>query len=117
MSKHNVNTDSLFYHSARIALNYDYAFAEHQRAERNSSCQYCVTSAQDIIALVRTYRVRYDLQHSPLVLVYACVQAIRAISILSTPEEELYLTQALGECSETWALANQMQLRIALRSL
>ncbi|KAL7944957.1 fungal-specific transcription factor domain-containing protein [Trichoderma barbatum] len=105
----------LFYHSARIALNHDYAVAEHQGAERNSSSQYCITSAQDIITLVRTYRVRYNLRHSPLVLVYACVQAIRVVSILGTPEEELYLTQALGECSGTWALANQMQLRLALR--
>ncbi|KAK4076582.1 transcriptional regulator family: Fungal Specific TF [Trichoderma aggressivum f. europaeum] len=101
---------------ARIALNHDNAVTGHQEIERNSSCQYCVTSAQNIITLVRIYRVRYDLRHSPLVLVYACVQAIRVVSILGTSEEEEYLTQALGECSGTWALANQIQLRLAIMS-
>ncbi|KAL7782622.1 fungal-specific transcription factor domain-containing protein [Trichoderma afarasin] len=106
----------LFYNSARIALNHDNAVAGSEETERNSSCQYCTTSAQNIITLVRTYRVKYDLRHSPLVLVYACVQAIRVVSTLGTPEEEEYLTQALGECSGTWALASQMQLRLAVMS-
>ncbi|KAJ4854525.1 fungal specific transcription factor domain-containing protein [Trichoderma breve] len=106
----------LFYNSARIALNHDNAVAGHDETERNSACQYCTTSAQNIITLVRTYRVKYDLRHSPLVLVYACVQAIRVVSTLGTPEEEEYLTQALGECSGTWALASQMQLRLATMS-
>ncbi|KAL6787248.1 fungal-specific transcription factor domain-containing protein [Trichoderma sp. SZMC 28012] len=105
-----------FYNSARIALNHDNAVAGSEETERNSSCQYCTTSAQNIITLVRTYRVKYDLRHSPLVLVYACVQAIRVVSTLGTPEEEEYLTQALGECSGTWALASQMQLRLAVMS-
>ncbi|KAL7905207.1 fungal-specific transcription factor domain-containing protein [Trichoderma velutinum] len=106
----------LLYNSTRIALNHDNAVAGHQETERNSSCQYCTTSAQNVITLIRTYRVRYDLRHAPLILVYACVQAIRIINIFGTSEEAEYLIRALGECSGTWALASQMQLRLAIMS-
>lgn len=57
--------------------------------------------------------MRYGLQYSPLVLVYASVQAIRAINTLGISEEASYLTQALGECSSSWDLARQMQMRLS----
>lgn len=101
---------SLFFHSARIALNYDPAIVVTPSVTRETSRQYCTTSAQDILFLIRTYRLKYGLQYSPLVLVYAAVQAIRAINALGISEEYGYLLQSLGECAETWSLASQVPL-------
>lgn len=107
----------MFFHSARIALNYDHAVADGPDVVRETSRQYCTTSAQDILALVRAYRVHFGLQHSPLVLVYASVQAIRAINALGITEEQSYLVQALGECSGAWDLARQMQSRLSPKGI
>lgn len=112
-----VITLHLFYHGARIALNLDYAGSgsvQAHTATADASRQYCAASAQDVLALVRVYRLRHGLQHAPLVLVYASVQAIRAARTLGTPDEASYLVQALEECSGGWDLARQSLLRLSL---
>lgn len=97
---------SLLYSSIRVALNYEQATVRSLGPVNEASVGYCVASAQDILALVRTYKLQYGLRHSPLVLIYAIVQASRAIEAFSIPEEQSYLSRSLAECSQTWKIAS-----------
>lgn len=100
--------NSLYFHSARIALNHDQCGASANDPVTHTCRQYCIASSQEIICLVRHYRITYGLRHAPLTLVYAVVRAIRSIKLLGIPEEHQYLLQALSECSPTWDLADQI---------
>lgn len=100
--------NSLYFHSARIALNHDQCGASANDPVAHTCRQYCIPSSQEIICLVRHYRNTYGLRHAPLTLVYAVVRAIRSIKLLGIPEEHKYLLQALSECSPAWDLADQI---------
>lgn len=99
--------NSLLFHSARIALNFDQAVSLLSNASDQGPRQCCISSAEDIASILRRYRHQYGLRHAPLILVYGIVQAIRAFDTLGVPEESHPLIQALAECSITWNLAEQ----------
>lgn len=99
--------NSLLFHSARIALNFDQAVSVLSNASDQGPRQCCISSAEDIASILRRYRHQYGLRHAPLILVYGIVQAIRAFDTLGVPEESHPLIQALAECSITWNLAEQ----------
>ncbi|KAG7421526.1 putative transcriptional regulatory protein [Fusarium oxysporum f. sp. rapae] len=63
----------LLFHSIRIVTNID-AAAHH---ESPKSRDYCISSAQSIIALVRKYRSQYGMRFAPFVLIYSLAQASR----------------------------------------
>jgi chloramphenicol O-acetyltransferase len=100
---------SLLYNSIRIALNYEEATIYNFKPARKDSLRYCVTSAEDIITLVRNYKLQYGLRYSPLILIYATIQASRSVRRFGIPEEYNYLVSSLVECSETWSIASQVQ--------
>ncbi|KAK1515875.1 uncharacterized protein CCOS01_13073 [Colletotrichum costaricense] len=96
----------------RIALNYDQAIASRGSDADEKPQSYCVTSAQHIISLVRTYRSQYGLQHAPLVFVYGAVQASRSAKAFNITEESQYLTQMLGELSSAWSLSREVMAKV-----
>ncbi|KAK1478572.1 hypothetical protein CCUS01_04918 [Colletotrichum cuscutae] len=102
----------LQFHSVRIALNYDQAIASRGSDADEKPQSYCVTSAQHIISLVRTYRSQYGLQHAPLVFVYGAVQASRSAKAFNITEESRYLTQMLGELSSAWSLSREVMAKV-----
>ncbi|KAL4406864.1 hypothetical protein CABS03_11303 [Colletotrichum abscissum] len=102
----------LQFHSVRIALNYDQAIASRGSDADEKPQSYCVTSAQHIISLVRTYRSQYGLQHAPLVFVYGAVQASRSAKAFNITEESQYLTQMLGELSSAWSLSREVMAKV-----
>ncbi|KAF9769355.1 hypothetical protein IL306_013235, partial [Fusarium sp. DS 682] len=103
-----VATLHLLYSSIRIALNYEAATLSNVESARETSLQSCTTAAQDILALVRIYKMQYGLRHAPLILIYATTQASRAIGKSGIPEEQGYLLSCLAECSHTWSIAGQV---------
>ena len=107
---------SLLYNSTRIALNYERATTNDLDAAREIALRYCTTSAQDILTLVRNYKLQYGLRHSSLVLIYATAQASRSIKAFGIPEERGYLVQALAECSLTWNIASQVPASVLTKS-
>ncbi|WQF86613.1 hypothetical protein CDEST_11627 [Colletotrichum destructivum] len=102
----------LLFHSVRIALNYDQAVTSCGRDAEGKLRLYCVTSAQDITSLLRTYRSQYGLQHAPLVFVYGTVQASRSAKAFGITEESHYLMQMLGELSSAWGLSKEVLARV-----
>ncbi|KAF4780726.1 hypothetical protein HER10_EVM0001512 [Colletotrichum scovillei] len=102
----------LLFHSVRIALNYDQAIASRGSDADEEPQSYCVTSAQHITSLVRTYRSQYGLQHAPLVFVYGAVQASRSAKAFNITEESQYLNQMLGELSSAWSLSREVMAKV-----
>ncbi|KXH42114.1 hypothetical protein CNYM01_05773 [Colletotrichum nymphaeae SA-01] len=102
----------LLFHSVRIALNYDQAIASRGSDADEKPQSYCVTSAQHIASLVRTYRSQYGLQHAPLVFVYGAVQASRSAKAFNITEESQYLNQMLGELSSAWSLSREVMAKV-----
>ncbi|KAH6975116.1 fungal-specific transcription factor domain-containing protein [Ilyonectria sp. MPI-CAGE-AT-0026] len=94
----------LLFHGARIALNFDSTVWDDQSAVQKSSREYCVSSAHDIISIIRKYRSQYGLRCAPFVLIYALAQAARCVTIFGTVEESHYLSRTLAECSTTWKI-------------
>ncbi|KAF4435621.1 hypothetical protein FACUT_7054 [Fusarium acutatum] len=88
-----VATLHLLYSSIRIALNYESATASNVVAAREAALLSCTTAAQDILALVRIYKMQYGLRHAPLILIYASIQASRSIEKFGIPEEQSYLAR------------------------
>ncbi|KAL5605665.1 hypothetical protein FOVSG1_005812 [Fusarium oxysporum f. sp. vasinfectum] len=86
-----VATLHLLYSSIRIALNYESATTSNVASAREASLLSCTTAAQDILALVRIYKMQYGLRHAPLILIYASIQASRSIEKFGIPEEQSYL--------------------------
>ncbi|KAJ4407458.1 hypothetical protein N0V82_009921 [Gnomoniopsis sp. IMI 355080] len=104
----------LLFHSVRIALNFEQATSTNARPFNDCARKDCLSSAERISNIVRKYRSQYGLGHSPLMMVYAVVQAARALSSLGgTSEEVQYLLQTLDECSSSWSLARQAKDRVA----
>ena len=104
---------SVLFHSVRIAINFDAATRSDLDMDAGTFRTTCVSSAQDIISLVRKYRVQFGLKHAPITFVYGIVQASRAIKSLSIPQEFQYLMQTLEETSVTWDLAKQAWQQMA----
>ncbi|EXK83749.1 hypothetical protein FOQG_12083 [Fusarium oxysporum f. sp. raphani 54005] len=104
-----VATLHLLYSSIRIALNYESATTNNVASAREAALLSCTTAAQDILALVRVYKMQYGLRHAPLILIYASIQASRSIEKFGIPEEQSYLVGCLAECSHTWSIAGQVQ--------
>ncbi|KAL7764702.1 hypothetical protein ACKLNR_005847 [Fusarium oxysporum f. sp. zingiberi] len=104
-----VATLHLLYSSIRIALNYESATTSNVASAREAALLSCTTAAQDILALVRVYKMQYGLRHAPLILIYASIQASRSIEKFGIPEEQSYLVGCLAECSHTWSIAGQVQ--------
>ncbi|KXH47352.1 hypothetical protein CSIM01_05289 [Colletotrichum simmondsii] len=102
----------LLFHSVRIALNYDQAIASRGSDADEKPQSYCVTSAQHITSLVRTYRSQYGLQHAPLVFVYGAVQASRSAKAFNITEENQYLIRMLGELSSAWSLSREVMAKV-----
>ncbi|KAF5569948.1 TY1 enhancer activator [Fusarium phyllophilum] len=86
-----VATLHLLYSSIRIALNYESATTNNVASARETALLSCTTAAQDILALVRIYKMQYGLRHAPLILIYASIQASRSIEKFGIPEEQSYL--------------------------
>ncbi|KAH7180288.1 hypothetical protein DER46DRAFT_1006 [Fusarium sp. MPI-SDFR-AT-0072] len=95
----------LLFHSIRIVTNID-AAAHH---ESPKSRDYCISSAQSIIALVRKYRSQYGMRFAPFVLIYSLAQASRCMSLFGTVEEVNYIAKILGECSPTWSIVHRLK--------
>ncbi|CAJ0544995.1 Ff.00g084950.m01.CDS01 [Fusarium sp. VM40] len=72
----------LLFHSTRIVTNLDAAIHESHKSR-----DYCNSSAQAIIALVRKYRSQYGMRFAPFVLIYSLAQASRCMYLFSTVEE------------------------------
>ncbi|PTD02742.1 putative transcriptional regulatory protein [Fusarium culmorum] len=92
-------------HSIRIALNYESATTSNVESARKA----CTTASQDVLALVRIYKIQYGLRHAPLILIYACMQTARSIDKFGIPEEKSYLSGCLAECSHTWSIVGLVQ--------
>lgn len=105
--------NSLLFRSVRIVLNFDQATSENAGvAAKDNACKDCVSSAQDIAHIVRKYRSQFGLGHSPLIMIYAIMQASRTLAAFGTPEEAQYLLLSLDECSSAWTLAHQVRDRL-----
>lgn len=89
-------------------MNFDPAALEMLTMTQRKFRDHCVSSAQDIVALVRKYRSQYGLRYAPIVLIYGLTQASRCMSLFGTEEEVNYLTKALEECSATWKIGLQL---------
>lgn len=89
-------------------MNHSQATLADQGVVGEAAREYCTFSAQNILSLVRNYRLQYGLQYAPLILVYAAVQAIRTLKTVGIPEEMEYLAHALVECAQTWKIASQV---------
>lgn len=72
----------------------------------------CLSSAQDIMAILRKYRSQHGLRYSPLVFIYGAVRAAQVVASFGIPEELSYLLQVLDECSGAWALASNLKEKI-----
>ncbi|KAF0324443.1 transcription factor [Colletotrichum asianum] len=102
----------LLFHSVRIALNFDHAASGHSGAMIDNARKDCVSSAQDITHISRKYRSQYGLLHSPLIMIYAVMQAARTLTLFSTAEEAQYLVHSLDECCAAWDLAEQARNKL-----
>ena len=98
---------SVLFHSVRIAVNFDSATSPDLDVDTGTFRTTCLSSAQDIILLVRKYRVQFGLKHAPIAIVYGMVQAARTTKSLGIPQEFQYLKQTLEGSSSTWELARQ----------
>ncbi|KAL3295967.1 TEA1-TY1 enhancer activator [Colletotrichum asianum] len=96
----------------RIALNFDYAASGHSGAMIDNARKHCVSSAQDITHISRKYRSQYGLLHSPLIMIYAVMQAARTLTLFGTAEEAQYLVHSLDECCAAWDLAEQARNKL-----
>ncbi|CAM1501855.1 Fc.00g038390.m01.CDS01 [Cosmosporella sp. VM-42] len=101
------------FHSVRIAINFDSATSPDLDMNTGTFRTTCLSAAQDIISLVRRYRVQFGLKHAPISFVYAILQAARATKSLGIPQESQYLMQTLEKCSVTWELARQAWQQMA----
>lgn len=100
---------SVFYHSVRIVLNLSVPPGIAALKQSENAREICLSSAQDILALVRKFRTSYELSHVPLIFVYGLVQAFRACEALGIVEESNYSIQTIEECAVTWSLAQHVQ--------
>ncbi|KXH28465.1 hypothetical protein CNYM01_10576 [Colletotrichum nymphaeae SA-01] len=103
----------LLFHSVRIALNFEQAVSHDISALKDNARKDCLSSAEDIAHIVRKYRSQYGLGHSPLMMIYGVMQAVRTLSLFGTSEEAQYLLHVLDECSSAWTLAHQARDRLA----
>ncbi|KAJ3940548.1 uncharacterized protein N0V96_009552 [Colletotrichum fioriniae] len=78
----------------RIALNYDQAMASGGSDADERPRSYCVTSAQHVTSLVRTYRTS------------------RSAKAFNITEENQYLIQMLGELSSAWSLSREVMAKV-----
>ncbi|KAF5527928.1 putative transcriptional regulatory protein [Colletotrichum aenigma] len=102
----------LLFHSVRIALNFDHAASGHSGAMIDNARKDCVSSAQNITHISRKYRSQYGLLHSPLIMIYAVMQAARTLTLFGTAEEAQYLVHSLDECCAAWDLAEQARNKL-----
>ncbi|KAL6915387.1 hypothetical protein FSST1_006882 [Fusarium sambucinum] len=112
-----VATLHLLYSSIRIALNYESATTNNVESAREASVLACTTASQDVLALVRIYKMQYGLRYAPLILIYASIQASRSIEKFGISEERSYLLSCLAECSYTWSIAGQVQGPMPIENL
>ncbi len=66
----------------------------------------CTLAVAEIHSILRRFRKQHGLAHSPLVMVYALSQAIRASRAFGTGEETEHLMKGLSELAGTWQLAD-----------
>lgn len=103
----------VLFHSARIALNFDQGFSANTIDISQRSRDICLSSADEIFAIVRNIRYQYGLKYSPIVLIYGVVQATRAMGAFRAENDHSSLETALTEISSTWRLAEHMKTRIS----
>ncbi len=96
---------SVLFHSLQIILDLERASTVAPSSNENRSGAVCLSSAQDIIAILRKYRSQHGLQYAPLAFIYGAVQAAQVVASFGIPEEWNYLLQVLDECSPAWTLA------------
>lgn len=102
----------MLFHSIRIAANFDRALVNDRSSAEEISRRYSISSAQEIISLIRIYRLKHGLQYSSLVLVYATAQACRAVRAFGIAEEYESLIGLLRESASTWTLANEVLITV-----
>lgn len=102
---------SLLYNSARISLYFDEASSVDRLEFAIVAREACNWAAMEIHALLRRFRHQYGLRPSPLIMVYALAQAIRATRAFDSNEGTKSLVESMSGVADTWALANKVMHR------
>ncbi|KAH7066530.1 fungal-specific transcription factor domain-containing protein [Paraphoma chrysanthemicola] len=96
----------LLYNATRIALNFNKAVTWDGVTQVDQAREACTLAVAEIHSIVRRFRKQHGLTHSPLVMVYALSQAIRASRAFGTSEETEHLMKSLSELAGLWRLAD-----------
>lgn len=112
--------NSLLYHSTLISLNKHFVRPTPGFAEKASSKDICISSADSIVAIIRVFRAQHGLENSPVLLVYSAVVAGSGVLFTQDPatlalEKDRRLTfilKALVECSRTHNLAREARIKL-----
>lgn len=124
---------SILYHSTLISLNRHFIRPTPGFARNNQSKEICMTSVDNIIAILRHYRSNCPLSRSPIILIYGAIMAGTALCFtrdthtstntpagdVSTrsPETEIShqatsIVKMLEEVAETCPPAREASLRL-----
>lgn len=131
-----LTTISIVYHSTLISLNRHFIRPTPGFARKNHSREICMTSVDNIIAILRHYRSHFSLPSSPIILTYGAIMAGTALCFtqethttannpagdVSTPPSETEIghqvtsiVKMLEEASETCPPAREASLRLKER--
>ncbi|KAI9167988.1 transcriptional regulatory protein [Paramyrothecium foliicola] len=86
----------LLYNSARISLNFDEAVSSENTDLVIQARDACTVAATEIHSLLRRYRNQYGLRYSPLIMVYAMAQAVRATKAFGAREQTRNLVEGIN---------------------
>ncbi|CAG9998291.1 unnamed protein product [Clonostachys byssicola] len=96
----------------RIVLNSEACRGTYMGGDSENARAMCLSSAQDIISIVRKYRSSYGLKHTPFIFIYGIVQALRTSQAIGIAQESNYLINILEESSATWDLARHIRVNL-----
>lgn len=102
---------SLLCNSARIALNFNEAMSLERNDSTDQAREACRVAATEIHSILRRFRNQHGLRNSPLIIVYAVAQAIRASKAFGAREETKNLLDGMAEFASTWPLAGRVMSR------
>jgi hypothetical protein len=77
-------------------------------SHREQAREVCTLAVTEIHSILRRFRKQHELRNSPLVMVYALAQAIRASKAFGATEETKNLIKGLSEPAKTWPLADMI---------
>lgn len=64
---------SVLFHNVRVVLNSETCRGTYLGGDSEKARAMCLSSAQDIISIVRKYRTSYRLKHTPFIFIYGIV--------------------------------------------